>query len=71
MRFRSLASSFPALALLAACGPTAPAPAPTAAAPAITNRIPLPPEVVANLGITFERARRGRLETRLRVPGRV
>ena len=47
--------------------PTGPRPRP---AP-ITNRIPLPPEVVANLGITFEKARMGRLETRLRVPGRV
>lgn len=71
MRSRSLALSFPAFVLLAACGPSAPAPTPTAPTPAITNRIPLPPEVVANLGITFEKARRGRLETRLRVPGRV
>ena len=72
MRSRSVALSFPALVLLAGCGAGAPAPTPpSAAAPAITNRIPLPPEVVANLGITFEKARRGRLETRLRVPGRV
>ncbi len=57
---------------LAACGREPPAPPSSASTAApITNRIPLPPEVVANLGITFEKARTGRLETRLRVPGRV
>ncbi len=57
---------------LGGCGGAAPtATVGVAAPPPITNRIALPPEVVANLGITFEKARRGRLETRLRVPGRV
>lgn len=57
---------------LAACGKDAPASRGAAtASPPVTNRIPLPPEVVANLGVTFEKARLGRLETRLRVPGRV
>jgi RND family efflux transporter MFP subunit len=61
-----------ALVLLSRCGE---APAPSkgggAPAPAVTNRIPLPAEVIANLGITFAKARLGRLETRLIVPGRV
>jgi len=57
---------------LVACGrDAAPLHASSAAPAPITNRIALPPEVVANLGITFEKARLGRLETRLRVPGRV
>lgn len=57
---------------LAACGRDAPVTGSMASAPPpITNRIPLPPEVVANLGVTFEKARMGRLETRLRIPGRV
>lgn len=68
-------SSFLAVALLSAvggCGGGAPpAPVSSSPSPAITNRIPLPAEVVANLGITFEKARRGQLETRLRIPGRV
>jgi len=60
------------LVLLSSCGGgTPPETRSTAAAPAVTNRIALPAEVVANLGITFEKAKRGRLETRLRIPGRV
>jgi multidrug efflux pump subunit AcrA (membrane-fusion protein) len=59
------------LVLLAGCGHTAKEAPPPSSAPAITNRIPIPAEVVANLGITFEKAKRGRLESRLRVPGRV
>ena len=34
-----------------------------------TNRISIPPEVVANLGITFAKAARGRLDSWLEVPG--
>lgn len=57
---------------LVACGRQSPPPPSSSAPPApITNRISLPPDVVANLGVTFEKARMGRLETRLRVPGRV
>lgn len=71
----SIRSSFMPIAVLAVlggCGGGAPSEQPRrSSAPAITNRIPLPAEVVANLGITFEKARRGRLETRLRIPGRV
>ncbi len=40
-------------------------------APAISNRIDVPAEVVANLGITFRQAKRGRLETRMSIPGRL
>lgn len=60
------------LAALSGCGGgTSPEASRKSVAPAITNRIPLPADVVANLGITFEKAKRGRLETRLRIPGRV
>lgn len=70
--FRTLLLAALPLTTFGGCGDPTPAPAAAPAAPPpITNRIPLPPEVVANLGITFEKARRGRLETRLRVPGRV
>ena len=58
------------LVVLSGCGGGPPAETPRAT-PAITNRIPLPADVVANLGVTFEKARVGRLETRLRIPGRV
>lgn len=68
-------ASFLALPLLlvGGCGGAAPASGTpsSAAVPTITNRIPLPPEVVANLGVSFAKAKRGRLESRLRVPGRV
>jgi len=37
--------------------------------PAVTNRIELPPEVVANLGITFSNASRGKVGSWLSVPG--
>lgn len=71
-RYRSLFATSLPLVLLSSCGGGAPAePKRTVAAAAITNRIPLPADVVANLGITFEKAKRGRLETRLRIPGRV
>ena len=40
---------------------------PPEAAP--TNRLAIPPEVVANLGITFAKAERGRLDSWLAVPG--
>jgi membrane fusion protein (multidrug efflux system) len=40
-------------------------------APAPTNRIAVPIEVRDNLGITFVEARRGRVESRMRVPGRL
>lgn len=61
-----------ALVVLTGCG-EAPAPSQGGGAPppAVTNRIPLPAEVIANLGITFAKAKVGRLETRLSVPGRV
>lgn len=39
--------------------------------PEITNRIPVPPEVIANIGITFEKATRGKVGEWLRVPGRL
>lgn len=51
------------------CTPAgAPAP-PETAAEAPSQRIPVPPEVVQNLGMTFEHAERGRLDHWLRVPG--
>lgn len=61
-----------ALLVLTGCG-GAPAPSQGGGSPppAVTNRIPLPAEVIANLGITFGRAKLGCLETRLAVPGRV
>ena len=37
--------------------------------PTVTNRIELPPEVVANLGITFASASRGKVGSWLSVPG--
>lgn len=37
--------------------------------PEISNRIAIPPEVVTNIGITFEKARRGNLNQWLRVSG--
>lgn len=42
-----------------------------AAAPPITNRLDVPPEVVNNLGITFETATRGRLGLWRAVPGQL
>ncbi len=44
---------------------------PGAEAPVVSNRIAVPAEVVANIGITFRDAKRGRLETRMVVPGRL
>ena len=41
------------------------------AAAEVTNRIPIPLEVVSNIGITFEKAERGKLGRWLRVPGRL
>ncbi|MEM7205632.1 MAG: efflux RND transporter periplasmic adaptor subunit [Planctomycetota bacterium] len=59
--------------LLPACSPSAPQGSESAdqqAAPsAITNRLDVPPEVVSNLGITFEVAERGRLGLWREVPG--
>lgn len=70
---RALVVSLGAALSGVACGGGSPAgkPADQADHPELTNRIHVPAEVVDNLGITFERARRGRLETRLAVPGRV
>ncbi|MCB9932081.1 MAG: efflux RND transporter periplasmic adaptor subunit [Planctomycetes bacterium] len=59
------------LLLLAACtaDPPPPAAAGETAAPAVTNRIDIPPAVVQNLGITFAKVERRRIEQTLRVPG--
>ncbi len=56
--------------LAAACGGAARAPESPGVEPP-TNRIHVPAEVVANLGITFRQAESGRLEIRMEVPGRL
>lgn len=69
---RARAAGLLTLLLLPACGAGSSAAPPSAPGPeAITNRIDLPSRVVESLGITFVRARRGRLEQRMDVPGRL
>lgn len=72
MMFRS--KHWPALALVftAACSDPAPPQEPEAAAePEITNRVHVSADVIANLGITFDKVRRERLRTWLTVPGQL
>ena len=60
------------LLVLSACGGEAPAARSAGEAPAaVTNRVDIPARVVESLGITFVEARRGRLERRVDVPGRL
>ena len=70
------ASSIPVINLvlcvaLASCVPDAPVASQQGEAPAVTNRLDVPPEVVNNLGITFETATRGRLGVWRMVPGQL
>lgn len=59
------------LLLLCSCTQEREKPVPSEPEAPITNRIPIPPEVVANIGITFEQASRGKLGQWLRVSGRL
>ena len=58
-----------ALSMLAACSRDDPSEAPNKADTSITNRIAVPSEVVANLGITFAQATRGKVGSWISVPG--
>lgn len=69
MRVPILALGAGLMALVTSCTPPAHEPHAESAPVEATNRIPIPPEVVSNIGITFVRAERGRLAEWLRVPG--
>ncbi len=58
-----------ALSMLASCSRDDPSEAPNKADTSITNRIAVPSEVVANLGITFAQATRGKVGSWIPVPG--
>ena len=60
-----------ALSMLVACSHNHehPGKAPETADKKPTNRLAVPPEVVANLGITFEQATRGKVGAWISVPG--
>ena len=60
---------FAVLFLLASCSQDEPSEAPGTAEEKITNRLAVPPEVVANLGITFEKATQGKVGVWVTVPG--
>ncbi len=58
-----------ALSMLASCSRDDPSEAPDKADTSITNRLAVPSEVVANLGITFTPATRGKVGSWIPVPG--
>ena len=60
-----------AVLLLPSCAPEERGEDQQGTAPTITNRLDVPPEVVNNLGITFEKATRGRLGVWRSVPGQL
>lgn len=69
-----LAVTLTALSLsMLGCEAEARSKSPPAPRPAVapTNRISLPAEVIENLGITFAKVERRRLETRMLIPGRL
>ena len=57
------------LFLLASCSRDEPSEASGTAEEKITNRLAVPPEVIANLGITFEKATQGKVGVWVTVPG--
>ncbi len=58
-----------ALSFLASCSPDAPTEATNSGEKTVTNRLAVPPEVVANLGITFAQATQGKVGSWIAVPG--
>lgn len=69
MRTIGIALCVGVLSMALGCSPEPPAQPPEGAGPELTNRIPVPPEVITNIGITFATAERGRLHHWLRVSG--
>lgn len=61
-------TTFAALAL-GSCGPDAAPARPGVSEKVITNRLAVTPEIVGNLGISFERATRGQLGVWITIPG--
>ncbi len=71
MRITHLALWTVLFSVVSGCQPKQPAANDSSPADEVTNRIPIPPEVISNIGISFETAERGRLGRWLRVPGRL
>ena len=64
-------SAVSAVLMLAGCAPDTPDSSQRLVDSGLTNRLSVTPEVVSNLGITFERATRGKLGVWLTVPGQL
>lgn len=69
MRTSGIALCVGVLSMALGCSPEPTAPPPGETGAKVTNRIPVPPEVITNIGITFASAERGRLHQWLRVSG--
>ncbi len=72
-RFRAIAGVLlgAALVLVPSCSPVEEVVSPQGAGSAVTNRLDVSPAVVNNLGITWEKATRGRLGIWRKVPGQL
>lgn len=58
-----------AITILTSCSPEGTTEDPETSEKTITNRLSVPPDVVANLGITFAEAKRGKIGIWIEVPG--